>query len=219
MKYLVNKLTKTHRVYEPRHVLFDETIWTLVQSDEEGWIKHEGNECPLPEDAYCDIETRAGKAFGLKAGQIYWSDSITRYTPILTEQAEPTPAPQYDPRSVSFNLLKRLQAAHEAAQTIPDLEAELREVLEGIGYDLVARSPFVEPEAAVEPDMTDWRNWRDNDLIRCVAKAEDLTEGKMYRCLINKRGAYIIDNLGLPLSICSHHHLFRFHSRPAKGDK
>jgi hypothetical protein len=64
-------------------------------------------------------------------------------------------APDYDPRSVSFNLINRLKAAHEAAQTIPDLEAELREVLGSMGYDLVARSPFVaaefvEPEAAVE---------------------------------------------------------------------
>jgi hypothetical protein len=80
---------------------------------------------------------------------------ITHYRPILTE-AEPRPtaetylnaaekileskrdklytkeggkaepSPDYDPRSVSFNLLKRLQAAHEAAQTIPDLEAQLR---------------------------------------------------------------------------------------------
>ena len=43
-------------------------------------------------------------------------------------------------------LLDRLQLAHKAAQQIPDLEAELREVLAGMGYDLVARSPFVEPE-------------------------------------------------------------------------
>jgi hypothetical protein len=201
-------------------VLFDETIWTLVQSDEEGWIKHDGDEYPLPDDAPCLLRFKAGSETGRTAGKHWCWDlgTISHYKPIL-EQEETTPAPQYDPRSVSFNLLKRLQAAHEAAQTIPDLEAKLREVLGSMGYDLVSRSPFVEPEAAVEPDMTDWRNWRDNDLIRCVAKAEDLTEGKMYRCLINKRGAYIIDNLGLPLSICSHHHLFRFHSRPAKGDK
>jgi hypothetical protein len=43
-------------------------------------------------------------------------------------------------------LLDRLQLAHKAAQQIPDLEAELREVLAGMGYDLAARSPFVEPE-------------------------------------------------------------------------
>lgn len=47
-------------------------------------------------------------------------------------------------------LLDRLKAAHAQAQTIPDLEAELREVLGSMGYDLVARSPFVETEPAVE---------------------------------------------------------------------
>jgi hypothetical protein len=41
-------------------------------------------------------------------------------------------------------LLDRLKAAHEAAQAIPDLEAQLREVLAGMGYDLVSRSPFVD---------------------------------------------------------------------------
>jgi hypothetical protein len=53
-------------------------------------------------------------------------------------------APDYDPRSVSFNLLDRLKAAHEHAQQIPDLEAELREVLASMGYDLVSRNPFIQ---------------------------------------------------------------------------
>jgi hypothetical protein len=50
--------------------------------------------------------------------------------------------PIYDPRSVSFNLLNRLEAVHEAARQIPDLEAQLRHVLGSMGYDLVVRSPF-----------------------------------------------------------------------------
>jgi hypothetical protein len=94
-------------------------------------------------------------------------------------------------------LISRLKAAHEAAQTIPDLEAELREVLADMGYDLVARNPFtddccnqpeqcwepcgelgkderyvgvVEPEAEVETpqDLSDWRNWRKGDKIQCT---------------------------------------------------
>lgn len=48
------------------------------------------------------------------------------------------------------DLLNTLKRAHEAAQSIPELEAELREVLAGMGYDLVARSPFVEAEADVK---------------------------------------------------------------------
>lgn len=45
------------------------------------------------------------------------------------------------------DLLNTLKRAHEAAQQIPDLEAELREVLGSMGYDLVTRSPFFETEA------------------------------------------------------------------------
>jgi hypothetical protein len=59
-------------------------------------------------------------------------------------------APDYDPRSVSFNLLDRLKAAHEHAQQIPDLEAELREVLGSMGYDLVSRNPFAQQRHGAE---------------------------------------------------------------------
>jgi hypothetical protein len=47
-------------------------------------------------------------------------------------------------------LLINLKSAHEAAQMIPDLLAQLRQVLEPMGYDVVARSPFVEPEQAAK---------------------------------------------------------------------
>lgn len=178
---------------------------------------------------------------------------ITHYRPILTE-AEPRPtaetylnaaekileskrdklytkeggkaepSPDYDPRSVSFNLLKRLQAAHEAAQTIPDLEAQLREVLAGMGYDLVARSPFVEPEAAVETeqDMSDWRNWREGDLVECVEGSVGcVSRGDLYKV----EAAYPSDPHYV--GICPDDNgvlgayrpnRFRFHSRPAKGE-
>jgi hypothetical protein len=55
--------------------------------------------------------------------------------------------PDYDPRSVSFNLLDRLDAAHEAAAQIPDILAEIRERVGKHGYDLVARSPCVDDSA------------------------------------------------------------------------
>jgi hypothetical protein len=42
------------------------------------------------------------------------------------------------------DLIGRLSVAHKHAQQIPDLEAALREVLAGMGYDLVARNPFTQ---------------------------------------------------------------------------
>lgn len=203
MKYLINRKTKEHYVYgedSPMTIPFRD--WALVQADPEGWIKHEGKECPLPEDCMVEVKVFNGAGSKDEASAYVWDNIdfdgkkkkiyITHYRPILTE-AEPVKAsdhgghdtmqdamraispeydkacadfeselsdfimgsnelkaPDYDPRSVSFNLIDRLKAAHEAAQTIPDLEAELLEVLGSMGYDLVARNPFVEPEVAVE---------------------------------------------------------------------
>ena len=164
-----------------------ESDWKMIEADSEGWIKHTGTECPLPDDCLCETAVFGSTyPFTEKAKHILWP-MLWAYRPFLTEQAEPVKAsdhgehdtmqdamraispeydkacddfeselsdfimgsnelkaPNYDPRSVSFNLLDRLKAAHEHAQQIPDLEAELRAVLAGMGYDLVARSPFAQ---------------------------------------------------------------------------
>jgi len=229
MGYLVNRVTKEHDQFGPE--------WIVVEADSEGWIKHEGNACPLPDDVDCEIRLADGMEVHQKDYKMYtprcwekwnYSSDITHYRPILepekVQEPEPTHAPDYDPRSVSFNLLKRLQAAHEAAQTIPDLEAKLREVLAGMGYDLVARSPFVEPEAAVETeqDMSDWRNWREGDLVECVEGTVGcVSRGDLYKV----EAAYPSDPHYV--GICPDDNgvlgayrpnRFRFHSRPAKGE-
>lgn len=64
-------------------------------------------------------------------------------------------ATQYDPRSVSFNLLDRLEEAHQAAAQIPDIIAQIKAKLEQYGHTVVPLSPFVaaefvESEPAVE---------------------------------------------------------------------
>lgn len=63
------------------------------------------------------------------------------------------------------DLLTVLKHAHLQAQSIPDLEIELREVLFSMGYTLGKRSPFIEPEAQSLPDMNDWRNWQFGDIV------------------------------------------------------
>ena len=129
-----------------------------------------------------------------------------------------------DPRSVSFNLLDRLKAAH--AQQIPDLEAELREVLGSMGYDLVARSPFVEqnsdtktPINLCQEDMTDWRNWREGDLLLCLTGLDDgLRDGDSYEIVKCGHMLCIVDDEGCVRRVKFHAERFRFHSRPAKGE-
>jgi len=118
MKYIIKRDTKEHQAVDDVWQLYDKENYYIAQADSEGWIKHDGDECPLPDDAPCLLRFKAGSETGRTAGKHWCWDlgTISHYKPIL-EQEETTPAPQYDPRSVSFNLLKRLQAAHEAAQT------------------------------------------------------------------------------------------------------
>ena len=63
------------------------------------------------------------------------------------------------------DLLNTLKRAHEAAQSIPELEIELREVLADMGYTLGRLSPFLDDEAEPAQDMNDWRNWRFGDTV------------------------------------------------------
>jgi hypothetical protein len=163
--YLIHETTKEHVLCKPGKPL--QCIgYKTVEADSEGWIKHTGDECPLPDDAPCLIRFKSDHESGRTDGTHWHWDigTITHYRPILTEQAEPVKEPDYDPRSVSFNpksiteminesgakaspcidVITRLSIAHSSAQQIPDLEAELREVLGSMGYDLVARSPFTQ---------------------------------------------------------------------------
>jgi hypothetical protein len=154
MKYLVNKETKEHKVttdiFRSPNQIPD---WLLVEADSDGWIKHEGDKCPLPDDARCEVKFADGfTGRTLNAGYYGWSGlpnytKISHYRPILAEPEkvqEPEPVVK---DSLTTDILDRLKAAHEHAQQIPDLEAELREVLGSMGYDLVTRSPFFETEA------------------------------------------------------------------------
>jgi hypothetical protein len=241
MKYLVNRETKEHRIYEDadgnKHYLPAEERpnnddWMFVEADAEGWIKWDGGECPLPDNCLCHYNMVNGSwprpcaARFLRWDRAGSEGDIIAYRPILdnpvVKESLTAPAPDYDPRSVSFNLLKRLEAAHEAAQSIPELEAELREVLGSMGYDLVARNPFVEPESATETpqDMSDWRNWREGDVVEAARNHNDgLTSGETYKYRTSGISGYVgikSDDTGEPNSYPPDY--FRFHSRPEKTE-
>jgi len=154
MKYLVDKKTKEHRPYFGGSIEWAEDQGLdIVRADSEGWIPHTGTECPLPGDCMVEIRFNDEKVSlqAHNADQWSWNRTnsfadITHYRPILAEPEkvqEPEPVVK---DSLTTDLLDRLKAAHETAQQIPDLEAELRGVLATMGYDLVARNPFVELE-------------------------------------------------------------------------
>ena len=235
MKYLVNRETKEHRIAPA--VVPPEFMgrWVIVQADAEGWIKWEGRECPLPDDVMCQIRNIFTVQSDLKsADEFYWSH-VKAYRPILDK-------PELKPSSDAFNakikaeqerrallqvgdLLDRLDAAREAAAQIPDILAELRERVGKHGYDLVARSPFVDGGAyesdmvsdpdgwkSPEPDMSDWRNWRAKDRVMCVSESKPFISGRVYEVTrgVDSDGFVMIEGY----NVRDTRHSFRFHSRP-----
>lgn len=240
MRYLVNRKTKEHKAATREDLMLvkefgiNSDVFDLVQADSEGWIPHTGKECPLPDDARCEVTTLSGSGIMIKAGRMMWS-TVVRYRPILTEQAEPTPALKYDPRSVSFNLIDRLKAAHEAAAKIPDIIAQIKAELEKYGHTVVPLNPFAgaefveptnstavvaEPEAAVDAlqDMTDWRNWREGDLLTCIQNGSGITVGHNYELLkIDSQGDPEIKRNNFGETDGYFRRNFLFHSRPARG--
>jgi hypothetical protein len=219
MQYLINKETKEHIAYKPCHDHMNSVVWRIVQADSDGWVPHKGDVCPLPEDVPCQIRIKTGSVHSHVREACGWDwahdnyNAITAYRPILepVQEPEPVPEPQYDPRSVSFNLLDRLKAAHAQAQAIPDLEAELREVLGGMGYDLVSRSPFVKAEA--EPDMTDWLNWREGDKVQYFGYTDSFKGSDCFIGAITD-GLFKIHKAGTEYFTWASPHEIRFHSRP-----
>jgi hypothetical protein len=272
MKYLVNRKTKEHKAATREDLMLikdfgtNSDVFDLVEADSEGWIPHTGTECPLPDDAKCEVKFGNGVTIIWQpADRCWWNNSALKaYRPILTEKVqEPEPEPDSDdgtrpeppPADYGDDLVSRLKAAHAQAQTIPDLEAELREVLGSMGYDLVTRSPFFEteahgtdaavkdaliygtsvmrggkytpiqdfyvaPEQTVEPpqDMSDWRNWREGDLLLCVKGGVDLKEGNFYYISTRRHKLCVIDDDDCDRVLGLIDHNFLFHSRPAKGE-
>lgn len=182
MRYLVNRETKEHELYDGQN--YDATKYRVVEADADGWIKWDGDaESPLPDDCKCEVKECPGdirlarhtawdwvegyrpildkpdkdflEACNNSAGAQYAEDYNTAVDSVVERAIEEAAAEEVR----LPNLLERLKAAHEAAQRIHDLEAELREVLGAMGYDLVARNPFVEAQQEPAEDMSDWRNW------------------------------------------------------------
>lgn len=127
--------------------------------------------------------------------------------------------------SLTTDLLSRLKAAHEHAAQIPDIIAQIKAELEQYGHTVVPLSPFVaaviaesEPSVEIPQDMSDWRNWREGDLVMFVDRTKWL--GRIFKIITFDR------ELGHVVAISDDrvtgtmlYESLRFHSRPAKGEK
>jgi hypothetical protein len=245
MKYIIKRDTKEHQAVDDAWQLYDKDNYYIVQADSEGWIEYTGTVCPLPGDDMCEVLYADGQLVTFnKSKNVLWGRYVCmKYRPIL-EQAEPTPA-QIEPKESICELFRALDAAHKAAAQIPEIMAKIKTEIEQYGHTVVPLNPFAGAEShccgnpaqcwepcghlgkdekfvavAVEPaeDMTDWRNWREGDLLTCIKNGSGITVGHNYELLkIDSQGDPEIkrNNFGETDGYFREH--FRFHSRP-KGE-
>jgi hypothetical protein len=113
------------------------------------------------------------------------------------------------------DLLNTLKRAHETAQCIPDLEAELREVLAGMGYTLGKISPFLDDQAKPADNMTDWRNWRNGDRVEYFGCSRSFIGAECFIGAITDESArkFRVHKAGTEYFIWAYPHEIRFLSR------
>lgn len=150
MRYIIGRKTNEHERYDGQN--YDATKYRIVEADSEGWIAHTGKECPLPEDARCEVKFGNGTIIIWdSAGRCWWHNTALKaYRPILAEKVqEPEPT---KPKRLFDDLLERLEASHAAAQALPDLVEQLRDRLKPMGLSVMYLSEFdaAEVEPAVE---------------------------------------------------------------------
>ena len=145
MKYLVNRETKEHRLhnYGEEHRLGSvHGQWSVVEADDEGWIKWYGKskKCPLPAKARVEVlfsyDNKA--ADHLLAGTWSWKDEeLTHYRPILPAESKPTLEETWHKikQEAQVDVFARLSAAVAASAEIPALISEINAMLPE-GYEV-----------------------------------------------------------------------------------
>lgn len=250
MKYLVNRETKEHQIASEivassmeRYPGFAQD-WQLVEADDEGWIPWSGGECPLPDECKCQIELQDGeRPLPEPSRRWEWARNIGEFTiaayrPILSETAEKE-EPRRHGRTIAYipetpaNVFDRLKSAIAASESIPAIIAEIDAMLPD-GYCVAKRNAVkdvhiegiggVTLTAQPGEDMSDWRNWREGDLITYDGDTKVYhwwTEGRPYVVKTTIAGLSVVADDGEAYSIdgkrIARTSRFRFHSRPAKG--
>lgn len=236
MKYLVNRETKEHVIYGSE--VDDHLQWDVVDADDEGWIEWRGKsqECPLPDDAKVEvIFSFDGKACGrLLAKDWKWEDPcLAYYRPILPAESNqslgspssmrelldrPNPGKintgSFSDSNAKPDVFKRFNAAVAASEQIPALIAEINTMLPS-GFEVREKAKAEQ----LADDMSDWRSWREGDLIMyCGRKFDWWTPGEPYKILMRGGRLVIVaddnDEYGIDGSGLASDCMFKFHSRP-----
>lgn len=98
MHYAIHKQNKEHRVISgsAQAMAFGVSDdWRVVEADADGWIKHDGGECPLPGNHACDVKTERGSADFYNAKSAPWY-CIAAYRPIISDKEQDMSEQEWD---------------------------------------------------------------------------------------------------------------------------
>lgn len=148
MKYLVNRETKEHKVYSGTE-FYDDEAWRVVDADDEGWIKWNDGECPLPKNAKVDLKWKfGGDNYKNHADGWNWegggSNRILFYRPNLKGDRKPESKPTLEEtwhkikQEAQIDVFTRFASALIHARAIPDIIAEINAMLPE-GYEVTRK--------------------------------------------------------------------------------
>ncbi len=144
MKYLVNRETKERLNYDSVSPHFNCVGWDVVEADDEGWIRWEGGECPMPDHEIVEVKMAGGgqglanllPMFTHRCWEKWnYESDIVAYRPILPAESKP----EFElPPQFRRDLFRELKGACAASAQIPALIAEINAMLPE-GYEVTRK--------------------------------------------------------------------------------
>ena len=201
------------------------------KANAQGWIRHKGRKMPVSACKVVEIRTRGGEFEVCRASGFNWAaedeDQIMAYRLHQPEQAAEhveVKAAEAEVTAPNDGPLQWRDRVTEIDRTVEALEEERASLIQKLadeGLQLLRDFAIKATESAGQPDMSDWCNWREGDLITLDCRRvshPDFTPGKQYELVrVNEsEGVVVIDDEGDEngYTVCSG--MFKWHSRPTK---
>lgn len=216
------------------------------KANKDGWVRNRGRSgvCPVEPSRVVKVRDRDGIIYEVEASALRWhhignGGDIMAWSPISAEQSSAekefdmcvekcattetghAEMPDLTPIDGPLQWRDRITEIDRTVEALEEERVSLVQRLADEGLQLLRDFAVRALESAEsQPDMADWRNWKDGDLVECVKDGDScasLTIGKIYTLKSDFGGIGVIDDDG---DVMNHpvqcQDCLRFHSRPTK---
>lgn len=185
------------------------------KANAQGWIRHRGGKMPVSACKLVEIRTRGGEFEVCRASGFDWAaegkDQIMAYRLHEPEQAA---APEVTAQNDGpLQWRDRITEIDREVESLEEERASLIQKLADEGLQLLRDFAIKALESAGQPDMSDWRNWREGDMV------EIIDDGGCANPVGSVFAIYRKDNSEMPFfvnGIWYRPEMLKFHSRPTK---